>query len=68
VEVCITPVHQGRLRKIVIKHRYDMRHQCQEILPGLLLQVGPFQVSKNDITLNELGISHMYGAHCQCAA
>ncbi|KAI9512464.1 protein-tyrosine phosphatase-like protein [Russula earlei] len=28
-----------------VEWRYDMRHQCQEILPGLLL--GPFQVSKN---------------------
>jgi hypothetical protein len=42
------------------KHRYDMRHQCQEILPGLLL--GPFQVSKNQVTLTELGISHMYAS------
>jgi hypothetical protein len=59
VEVRITPVHQG-LRRIAVKHRYDMRHQCQEILPGLLL--GPFQVSKNQGTLNELGISHMYAS------
>jgi serine/threonine/tyrosine-interacting protein len=40
-----------------VEWRYDMRHQCQEILPGLLL--GPFQVSKNQLTLNELGISHI---------
>ena len=59
VEVRISPVHQG-LRRIAVKHRYDMRHQCQEILPGLLL--GPFQVSKNQVTLNELGISHMYAS------
>jgi serine/threonine/tyrosine-interacting protein len=59
VEVRITPVHQG-LRRIAVEHRYDMRHQCQEILPGLLL--GPFQVSKNQLTLNELGISHMYAS------
>ena len=59
MEVRITPEHQ-RLRRIAVKHRYDMRHQCQEILPGLLL--GPFQVSKNQITLNELGISHMYAS------
>lgn len=37
-----------------------MRHQCQEILPGLLL--GPFQVSKNLTSLRELGISHMYAS------
>jgi len=36
---------------------YDMRHQCQEILPGLLL--GPFQVSKDLASLKELGISHI---------
>jgi len=40
-----------------VEWRYDMRHQCQEILPGLLL--GPFQVSKNLATLKELGISHI---------
>ncbi|KAN0139899.1 Protein-tyrosine phosphatase-like protein [Lactarius tabidus] len=40
-----------------VEWRYDMRHQCQEILPGLLL--GPFQVSKNQGTLNDLGISHI---------
>jgi len=34
-----------------------MRHQCQEILPGLLL--GPFQVSKDLTSLKELGISHI---------
>jgi serine/threonine/tyrosine-interacting protein len=56
VEVRITPVHQV-LRRIAVKHRYNMRHECQEILPGLLL--GPFQVSKNQDTLSELGISHI---------
>jgi len=40
-----------------VEWRYDMRHQCQEILPGLLL--GPFQVSKNLDSLKELGISHI---------
>ncbi|KAI0004491.1 protein-tyrosine phosphatase-like protein [Russula compacta] len=40
-----------------VEWRYDMRHQCQEILPGLLL--GPFQVSKNLASLKELGISHI---------
>ena len=59
VEVRTTPVYPA-LRRIAVKHRYDMRHQCQEILPGLLL--GPFQVSKNQGTLNELGISHMYAS------
>ena len=44
----------------LVKCRYDMRHQCQEILPGLLL--GPFQVSKDLASLKELGISHMYAS------
>ena len=39
-------------------HRYDMRHQCQEILPGLLL--GPFVVSKSLESLRNLRITHMY--------
>jgi serine/threonine/tyrosine-interacting protein len=43
-----------------------MRHQCQEILPGLLL--GPFQVSKNLASLKELGISHMYAFCLQALA
>ncbi|KAI0269860.1 protein-tyrosine phosphatase-like protein [Gloeopeniophorella convolvens] len=40
-----------------VEWRYDMRHECQEILPGLLL--GPFQVSKKLDTLKELGITHV---------
>lgn len=39
-------------------HRYEMRHQCQEILPGLLL--GPFQASKSLDLLHALNITHMY--------
>lgn len=46
--------------RMTVKRRYDMRHQCQEILPGLLL--GPFQVSKNLSMLKDLGISHMYAS------
>jgi serine/threonine/tyrosine-interacting protein len=37
--------------------RYEMRRQCQEILPGLFL--GPFVASKSLETLNSLQISHM---------
>jgi serine/threonine/tyrosine-interacting protein len=51
---------QTREWQVTVKRRYDMRHQCQEILPGLLL--GPFQVSKNLATLKELRISHMYAS------
>ena len=40
--------------------RYDMRKQCQEILPGVLL--GPLQVSKSLETLQSLGVTHKYAA------
>ena len=38
-------------------YRYEMRRQCQEILPGVLL--GPLQVSKSLDTLKSLNITHM---------
>lgn len=37
--------------------RYEMRRECQEILPGLFL--GPFQASKSLDTLQRLGITHI---------
>lgn len=37
--------------------RYEMRRECQEIIPGLLL--GPFQASKSLEVLNSLGVTHM---------
>ena len=37
--------------------RYEMRRECQEILPGLLL--GPFQASKELDRLQSLKITHM---------
>jgi hypothetical protein len=37
--------------------RYEMRRECQEILPGLLL--GPFQASKSLELLQSLQITHM---------
>jgi len=36
---------------------YEMRRQCQEILPGLFL--GPLQASKSLDTLKSLGITHI---------
>lgn len=39
-------------------YRYEMRRDCQEIIPGLLL--GPFQVSKSLETLQSLQITHMF--------
>ncbi|PPQ99189.1 hypothetical protein CVT26_014112 [Gymnopilus dilepis] len=41
-----------------IEWRYEMRRECQEILPGLLL--GPFVASKSLETLLSLGVTHMY--------
>ena len=38
--------------------RYEMRRDCQEIIPGLLL--GPYLVSRDLEKLRKLGISHMY--------
>lgn len=38
--------------------RYEMRRDCQEIIPGLLL--GPYLVSRDLDKLRKLGISHMY--------
>ncbi|ETW82345.1 hypothetical protein HETIRDRAFT_417903 [Heterobasidion irregulare TC 32-1] len=40
-----------------VEWKYDMRHQCQEILPGLLL--GPFVVSKSLESLRNLRITHI---------
>ncbi|KAF9013338.1 protein-tyrosine phosphatase-like protein [Cyathus striatus] len=40
-----------------IEWRYEMRRECQEILPGLYL--GPFVASKNMETLRSLQITHI---------
>jgi serine/threonine/tyrosine-interacting protein len=40
-----------------VQFRYEMRRECQEILPGLLL--GPFIASKSLETLSSLKVSHM---------
>ncbi|ESK89230.1 serine threonine tyrosine-interacting protein [Moniliophthora roreri MCA 2997] len=40
-----------------VEWRYEMRRECQEILPGLLL--GPFVASKSLETLQGLGITHI---------
>jgi len=40
-----------------IEWKYEMRRECQEILPGLLL--GPFQASKSLEILQKLSISHI---------
>jgi len=40
-----------------VEWRYEMRRECQEILPGLLL--GPFQASKSLETLQRLQITHI---------
>lgn len=48
---------------LIVQFRYEMRRECQEILPGLLL--GPFVASKSFETLADLKVSHMYvvGSH-----
>ncbi|KAG9123945.1 hypothetical protein FRC07_013404 [Ceratobasidium sp. 392] len=40
-----------------VEWRYEMRRDCQEIIPGLLL--GPFQTSKSLERLTELGVTHI---------
>ncbi|KAF6757585.1 protein-tyrosine phosphatase-like protein [Ephemerocybe angulata] len=40
-----------------VEWRYEMRRECQEILPGLFL--GPFVASKSLETLQSLGITHI---------
>jgi len=40
-----------------VEWRYEMRRECQEIMPGLLL--GPFQVSKSMEKMKELNITHI---------
>ena len=51
------------LKMTTVQFRYEMRRECQEILPGLLL--GPFVASKSIETLTDLKVSHMYvvGSH-----
>jgi serine/threonine/tyrosine-interacting protein len=38
--------------------RYEMRRECQEILPGLIL--GPLQAAKSLDILQRLGVTHVY--------
>jgi len=40
-----------------VEWRYEMRRECQEILPGLLL--GPFQASKSLELLHSLRVTHI---------
>jgi len=40
-----------------VEWRYEMRRDCQEIIPGLLL--GPFLVSRNKERLKQLGVTHI---------
>ena len=45
-------------RPPVYVDRYEMRRECQEILPGLIL--GPLQVAKSLSILQGLGVTHVY--------
>ncbi|KAF9488024.1 phosphatases II [Pleurotus eryngii] len=55
-------LNDEQLRNVVagpgdVEWRYEMRRECQEILPGLLL--GPFVASKSLETLQSLGVTHI---------
>ncbi|KAI0916982.1 hypothetical protein AcW1_007706 [Taiwanofungus camphoratus] len=57
-----TALNEEQLREIIqgpgdVEWTYEMRRQCQEILPNLLL--GPLQASKSLDTLQSLGVSHI---------
>jgi serine/threonine/tyrosine-interacting protein len=41
-----------------VEWKYEMRRECQEILPGLWL--GPFLASKNLEVLQSINLTHMY--------
>jgi len=56
------PMTEEEMRSVIqgpidIEWRYEMRRECQEILPGLLL--GPFVASKSLETLLGLGVTHI---------
>ncbi|KAJ6584814.1 protein-tyrosine phosphatase-like protein [Mycena capillaripes] len=56
------PLTEEQLKSVVqgpgdVEWRYEMRRECQEILPGLLL--GPFVASKSLETLQSLNITHI---------
>ncbi|KAI0072030.1 phosphatases II [Panus rudis PR-1116 ss-1] len=55
------PLNDDELRQLILgsgeEWSYEMRRQCQEILPGLYL--GPMQASKSLETLQSLGITHI---------
>ncbi|KAF8195538.1 protein-tyrosine phosphatase-like protein [Pholiota molesta] len=57
-----TIMSEDQLRSVIqgpvdVEWRYEMRRECQEILPGLLL--GPFVASKSLDTLVGLGVTHI---------
>ncbi|KAJ7288568.1 protein-tyrosine phosphatase-like protein [Mycena rebaudengoi] len=56
------PLNEEELKSVVqgpgdVEWRYEMRRECQEILPGLFL--GPFVASKSLETLQSLNITHI---------
>ncbi|KAF8967127.1 phosphatases II [Flammula alnicola] len=57
-----TAMSEEQMRSVIqgpvdVEWRYEMRRECQEILPGLLL--GPFVASKSLETLVSLGVTHI---------
>ena len=57
--ICLSSLYDQVINAMTFDwSRYEMRRECQEILPGLLL--GPFSASKSLETLNSLDITHMW--------
>jgi len=57
-----TMIPEQELRDLIqgpqdVEWKYEMRRECQEILPGLLL--GPFQASKSLDILQKLSVTHI---------
>ncbi|EJC97989.1 phosphatases II [Fomitiporia mediterranea MF3/22] len=62
MSLTMPPPTEEQLKEIIqgpsdVEWRYEMRRECQEILPNVLL--GPFQASKSLETLQRLGITHI---------
>ncbi|KAL5520019.1 hypothetical protein ACEPAG_1679 [Sanghuangporus baumii] len=62
MSLMVPPPTEEQLKDIIqgpseIEWRYEMRRECQEILPNVFL--GPFQASKSLETLKRIGITHI---------
>ncbi|KAL5501603.1 hypothetical protein ACEPAH_8863 [Sanghuangporus vaninii] len=62
MSLMVPPPSEEQLKDIIqgpseVEWRYEMRRECQEILPNVFL--GPFQASKSLETLKRIGITHI---------